>query len=129
MKNFLTKIRQVVSPVFILLFIASFVLWYIAKLNYTYTADYVAKLSIDGENVDVPCVVEGVGSNLLNHKIRIGSRLRIPLSDLEVYEDADMNGVPVSKVKKESLRKVLSVHLSDIKIVSVEDDPVIKVIK
>ena len=30
-------LRRYISPVFLALLVASFILWYIAKLNYTYT--------------------------------------------------------------------------------------------
>ena len=32
-------LRRYVSPVFLALLVASFILWYIAKLNYTYTTE------------------------------------------------------------------------------------------
>lgn len=123
MRNILLRLRRIVSPVFITLFVAAFILWYIAKLNYTYTADYVAKLNIDGHRMEVPCVVEGKGSNLLNHKFKIGKRLRIPLSELEVVRYLDGDSTVQTSVSRASLRKALSVRISDIKIISVGDIP------
>lgn len=119
MKNILLRLRRIVSPVFITLFVASFILWYIAKLNYTYTADYVAKLNIDGHRIEVPCVVEGLGSNLLNHKFKIGKRLRIPLSELKTVTTYAEDSTLVTTIDGASLRNALSVHISDIKIISV----------
>ena len=54
-------IRSYISPVFIVLFCASFILWYIIKLGNVYTTNYDLRLNIDGESLRVPCVVEGVG--------------------------------------------------------------------
>lgn len=126
MKSFLALLRRYVSPVFIVLFVASFILWYIAKLNYTYTADFNVKLNIDGERIEVPCVVEGQGTNLMNHKLKIGSRLRIPLSELSYSEDTDDDGTENVVIEPRSLRNAVSVRMSDIKIISLGDVPVIR---
>lgn len=124
-KAFLRGLKRTVSPVFIALFVASFVLWYIAKLNYTYTADYVVKLNVDGYRLEVPCVVEGVGSNLMNHKIKIGKRFRIPMSELEhrdVYTEDSVRMIAIDPV---SMRNALAVRISDIKIISLGEIPAI----
>ncbi|MBP3482146.1 MAG: hypothetical protein J6K28_01995 [Alistipes sp.] len=126
MKTFFAWLRRYISPVFIALFVASFILWYIAKLNYTYTADYDVKLNIDGNRIEVPCVIEGQGTNLLNHKLKIGSRLRIPLSELVYSYDADEDGNEIIIIEQRSLKNAVSVRMSDIKIVSLGDVPVIR---
>ncbi len=126
MKTFFAWLRRYISPVFIALFVASFILWYIAKLNYTYTADYDVKLNIDGNRIEVPCVIEGQGTNLLNHKLKIGSRLRIPLSELVYSYDADEDGNEIIIIEQRSLKNAVSVRMSDIKIISLGDVPVIR---
>ena len=42
-------LRRYVSPVFLALLVASFILWYIAKLNYTYTTEQPFTVNVDGE--------------------------------------------------------------------------------
>ena len=126
MKTILALLRRYISPVFIVLFVASFILWYIAKLNYTYTADFDVKLNIDGNRIEVPCVVEGQGTNLLNHKLKIGSRLRIPLSELSYSVDVDEDGAETLVIEPRSLKNSVSVRMSDIKIISLGDVPVIR---
>ena len=64
MENLLKRMHRYVSPVFLALLVASFILWYIAKLSYTYTAEQTVKVSVDGQPFEVTCVVEGVGTNL-----------------------------------------------------------------
>ena len=54
-----------ISPTFVILLCASFILWYILKLQYTYTTDYSVVVNINGDRLRVPCVVEGKGTNLL----------------------------------------------------------------
>ena len=125
MKKLFMLLKRSVSPVFITLFVASFILWYIAKLNYTYTADYVAKLNIDGHRIEVPCVVEGSGTNLLNYKFKLGKRLRIPLSELETVSVYDADSVLREVVSKRSLRNAISVRMSDVKIVGLGEIPML----
>ena len=126
METFLRLLHRYVSPIFLVMLVASFILWYIAKLNYTYTADYDVKLNIDGNRIEVPCVIEGQGTNLLNHKLKIGSRLRIPLSELVYSYDADEDGNEIIIIEQRSLKNAVSVRMSDIKIVSLGDVPVIR---
>ena len=45
-------LRRYVSPVFLALLVASFILWYIAKLNYTYTTEQPFTVNVDGERVE-----------------------------------------------------------------------------
>ena len=81
-KRFFCKLKSYISPVFIMLFVASFTLWYIAKLNYNYTTELDVKIRIGSNRFSVPCVVEGKGTNLFGYVIST-SRLNIPLSELE----------------------------------------------
>ena len=39
--------HRYVSPVFLALLVASFILWYIAKLSYTYTTEQTVRVSVD----------------------------------------------------------------------------------
>lgn len=119
--------KRYISPVFVIMFFASFVLWYIAKLSYTYTTDYVAKLNIDGTRIDVACTIEGIGTNLLNHQIKFGSRMGLKLSELKYSIEYDTDSVRVIKLDPESLQNAISVKMSDIRVLSVKDIPVFPV--
>ena len=46
--------HRYVSPVFLALLVASFILWYIAKLSYTYTTEQTVRVSVDGQPFEVP---------------------------------------------------------------------------
>ncbi|MBQ5853306.1 MAG: hypothetical protein IIW53_04355, partial [Rikenellaceae bacterium] len=54
-----TFLRNSVSPVFVLLLFASFVLWYITKLDYNYTTDIPVRVNLDGYKFKVECTAEG----------------------------------------------------------------------
>ena len=113
-----------VSSVFIVMLVASFVLWYLSKLNYTYTTEHDVLVNVDGESVDVRCVIEGLGTNLLGYKINRRTQLRVPLSELKYRrvrnEDDEQGGYHV-EIDKQSLQDAIATRCSDIKIVSIKD--------
>lgn len=134
-KRFFSAIKQYVSPVFIMLLVASFTLWYIAKLNYNYTTELDVKVKIGNQKFEVPCVVEGKGTNLFGYVIST-SRLNIPLEELEytVICEVTQLGDDTSNHEKlhlqsESLKNAISIRLSDINIRSVVSIPDIEVPK
>ena len=132
LKTWAQKLRKYISPVFLALLAVSFTLWYISKLNYTYTTDFNIKVKVDGQRIVVPCVVEGKGTNLFGYGFYTSRRVNIPLSELnhEVVEVPVVNeqGV-VDTLAKEykvrisplSMQDAISVRFSDLKIVSVGD--------
>lgn len=129
LKLFRRWLQRYVSPVFISLFCASFILWYILKLGYVYTTDYSVGVNVDGQTMRVPCVVEGVGTNLFGYRVYMHRELKIPLTDLKykVEELADeQTGVPLGRfyiIDPQSMQSAISVRFSDIKVISIGDIP------
>lgn len=122
------RLRRAVSPVFIGLLCASFILWYILKLQYTYTTNFSVLVNIDGERMRIPCVVEGKGVNLLGYRVYDRKELKIPLQDLKytVVNDMDDNGLLLGswyQIDPQSIQSAISVRFSDIKVISVGDIP------
>ncbi|MBQ7856272.1 MAG: hypothetical protein IJ348_04060 [Alistipes sp.] len=134
-KRWFGWLRHYVSPVFVVLLVSAFVLWYIAKLGYTYTTDLNVKIKVSGsesERFEVPCVVEGKGTNLFGYVISAARRVNIPLGELvgeELPRDGadSLEGVRRMRIGETSLQNAISVRLSDIKIISVGDYPEIKI--
>ena len=127
LKMFRRWMHKYISPVFISLFCASFILWYILKLGNVYTTDYDVLVNIDGETMRVPCVVEGVGTNLFGYRVYMHKELKIPLADLkykvEKMEDEE-TGEPLGKfyvIDPHSMQNAISVRFSDIKVISIGD--------
>ena len=108
-------LRKYISPVFVAMLVASFVLWYIAKLNYTYTTDKTVQVNVDGE---------GLGTNLFSRMVYMRNSLRIPLSELDYAPSPDEEGYIV--IDPQSLQNAISVHYSDVKVVAVRNIPPIK---
>ncbi len=125
MNKFLEWSKRSISPAFIAMFVAAFIMWYITKLSYTYTTDYNVRLNIDGEKIEVPCVIEGKGTNLFNYKFQLSKRLRIPLDELTYKAVPDDFGGTFLQIDPKSLQNAISVRVSDIKIVSLGEIPML----
>ena len=132
LKAWAQKLRNYISPVFLALLAVSFTLWYISKLNYTYTTDFNIKVKVEGQRIVVPCVVEGKGTNLFGYGFYTSRRVNIPLSELnhEVVEVPVINEQGVIdtlakaykvRISPLSMQDAISVRFSDLKIVSVGD--------
>lgn len=126
MENFLRRWRHYVSPVFLMLLVASFILWYIAKLGYTYTTEQELRVNVDGEVFHVSCVVEGLGTNLFGYKVYAKKTLRIPLSELQYELLGSGDGTERIAIDPHSLQHAISVRISDIKVVSIGNIPEIE---
>lgn len=135
LKAGLQRLRNYVSPAFLALLAVSFTLWYISKLNYTYTTDFNIKVKVDDERVVVPCVVEGKGTNLLGYGFYTSRKVNIPLSELD-YEIVSLpvetdEELPDSirlverkvRISPLSMQDAISIRFSDLKIVSVGSFP------
>ncbi|MEG0808041.1 MAG: hypothetical protein RR410_06785 [Alistipes sp.] len=119
MDNLLKWFRHYVSPVFLALLVAAFILWYIAKLSYTYTTEQVAHVDVDGQQFEVTCVVEGVGTNLFGYRVYTNKLLRIPLSELKYKRSYEEGHEGKLILDPKSLQSAISVRFSDIKMISI----------
>ncbi|MFI3303001.1 MAG: hypothetical protein SNH35_08465 [Rikenellaceae bacterium] len=111
------KLRRVVSPMFLAMLVASFVLWYIAKLSYTYTTELNVRVEVEAQTINTKCVIEGVGTNLFGYKIKGGQKLKVPLSELR-YEVNQADSIIT--INENSLSGAISVRFSDIKVISID---------
>lgn len=138
MGNVLNRLKSVwrgivnyVSPTFIILLCASFILWYILKLQYTYTTNYSVPVNINGDRLRVPCVVEGKGTILFGYRVYMHREIQIPLSDLKytltqmIEPESGEVRDDVLLIDPQSIHNAISVRVSDIKIVSVGDVPLL----
>lgn len=119
MEKILKWMHRYVSPVFLALLVASFILWYIAKLSYTYTTEQNVKVNVDGQPFEVACVVEGVGTNLFGYRVYMNKTLRIPLSELKYKRSHEEGHDGKLVIDPQSLQSAISVRISDIKIISI----------
>lgn len=123
MEKFALWLRRYVSPVFLALFVAAFVLWYIAKLSYTYSTRHDVRVDVDGVPFEVTCVVQGVGTNLFGYKVYMNKTLRIPLSGLKYRASTEEGHEGKIVIDSKSLLSAIAVQLSDIKVLSIDGVP------
>ena len=121
--SLLKWMHRYVSPVFLALLMASFILWYIAKLSYIYSTEQMVRVDGDGQVFDVTCTVEGVGTNLFGYQVYMNKTLRIPLSALKYKRSREEGHEGRIIIDPQSLQNAISVHYSDVKVVAVRNIP------
>lgn len=119
METFLRLLHRYVSPVFLVMLVASFILWYIAKLSYTYTTEYTVSINTDGEKYKVACIFEGVGTNLISYHTSLGKSVKIPLSELKYKKSREEGHEGMLVIDPQSLQHAIAVRFSDVKVSSI----------
>ncbi|WP_296004913.1 hypothetical protein [uncultured Alistipes sp.] len=123
MESLLEWMRRYISPVFLALLVASFILWYIAKLSYTYSTRQHVKVEVDGVPFEVTCVVQGIGTNLFGYRVYMNKTLRIPLASLQYKVSPEEGHEDKIILDSKSLQSAIAVRLSDIKVLSIDGVP------
>lgn len=124
LRTFAVWLRRYISPVFVTMFFAAFVLWYITKLGYDYTTNYQIAVTVEGETFDVDCKIHGKGIDLFN--VKVLSRkpsLSIPLAELR-YEQVEWGMI---RIDPESLQRAVASRIGDIDLISVGAVPTIDI--
>ena len=120
MDKFMQWMHRYVQPVFLAMFVAAVIFWYIAKLSYTYSTRQDVMVDVDGVLFEVTCVVEGVGTNLFGYKVYSNKTLRIPLSSLRYRPSREEGHEGRIILDSKSLQSAIAVQLSDIKVLSID---------
>ena len=127
-KSFFSLLRGSVSPVYVALLFAAFVLWYITKLGGTYTTEHNVVVVIDEKEYDVHCTIRGKGTNLIGYTLS-ASRSRFSVTPAELSFDkevTDSTGRTYRHITNTSLQQALASRMSDIDVVAVGAMPVIE---
>lgn len=120
-----TFLRNSVSPVFVLLLFASFVLWYITKLDYNYTTNIPVRVNLDGYKFKVECTAEGRGSELVAHRFNMVDKTRLTFTRVL---HAPMAGDSCEIVlSPSSLMNAIATTYPDIRIISIGIIPNIRI--
>jgi len=123
MNKYAKWLHRYIRPVYLAMFVAAFIFWYIAKLNYTYSTRQDVKVEVDGVPFEVTCVVEGAGTNLFGYRVYMNKTLRIPLSSLKYRNSHEEGHEGKIILDPQSLLNAIAVQLSDIKVLSVDGVP------
>lgn len=126
-KVFFSWLRNAISPVYVSMVIAAFVLWFITKLGGTYTTDHEVTVVIDNVEYNVSCTIRGKGTDLVHYTLSSErSSFDIPISDLTQDKPMnDNNGNTVIHITAESMKLALAQRMNSIEVVSVGSVPVI----
>lgn len=129
LKNLFQWLRKWVSPVYIAMLFAAFVLWYITKLGDSYTTDHEVTVVIDGTEYNVDCTIRGKGTDLIHYTISSSrSRFTIPMNDLTLDNPMeDESGVSYAHVTAESMKLALASRMDNIDVISVGKMPKVHV--
>lgn len=114
------------TPIFLLFLLLASVLWYVAKLSYTYMTDIPVEVSIEDNRFRVYCRVEGTGYKLFAHRYIFNDEIRLSLDEIEYDKSvSDKNSYVIDAF---SLQNAISQQKEDIRIISIGDIPEITII-
>ncbi|MCC8088375.1 MAG: hypothetical protein LIO79_03800 [Rikenellaceae bacterium] len=126
-KFFIRVLKRSLDPVFIVIVILSFGLWYFNKLNNNYDTNVIipvkienninSSIGIHADTYEVECRVNGQGYRLLRYKLRPETNTEyIDISRLEI---TPIENSVESEIKASSLFTALSAQITDVNLISI----------
>ena len=121
----LKNVRNYISPVYLTMLFAAFVLWYITKLGEVYTTEHQIVVVVDDQQLDVACTIRGKGTNLIGYTIFSKEDVfEIPSTELTFdMESLAEDGTPMHHIATTSLQQAIAVRMSGVEVVSVGSIP------
>ena len=121
----LKNVRNYISPVYLTMLFAAFVLWYITKLGEVYTTEHQIVVVVDDQQLDVACTIRGKGTNLIGYTIFSQEDVfEIPSTELTFdMESLAEDGTPMHHIATTSLQQAIAVRMSGVEVVSVGSIP------
>lgn len=131
MSKFVDGFKRVVSyisPIYVAMFFAAFVLWYITKLGEVYTTDHHIVVVVDGEQLEVGCTIRGKGTNLIGYTLFSKKEVfDIPSTELTFdMESIAEDGTPMHHIATTSLQQAIAARMSGVEVISVGSIPPIR---
>jgi hypothetical protein len=122
--KFLALLRRYISPGYIMMLVAAFVLWYATKLGETYTTDHKVTVYVDGTSYEVDCTIRGKGTDLIGYTMS-SSRSSFTISPSELTFDNEFlnDGTVRRHINPVSLQQALASRMSDVEVVAVGSIP------
>ena len=126
-KSFIRRIISYITPGYVAMVVAAFVLWYITKLGETYTTEHCVVVVIDGKEYEVGCSVRGKGTNLISYTwANKNSNFVVPAEELSFDKEVtDDDGKTYRHVTNVSLQQVLNARMNDVDVIAVGAVPMI----
>ena len=126
-KTFFKWVGSCISPVYIMMLVAAFVLWFITKLGDTYVTDHNVIVVIDDVEYAVACKIHGKGTDLIHYTLSTKrSSFVIPITELTQDKPiVDNEGNCYVHITAESLKYALAERMHNVDVVAVGSVPVI----
>lgn len=113
------------SPAFLVMLALSALMWYLSKLDDTYTAEVPVVVRYDGENYRVMCMAEGTGRQIVGHRLFASRALQLDISEVELIPVEGKDGF--YSIEQESLHSLISVNNSELRIISIGNSPELRI--
>lgn len=117
------KVKQRITPAFLVMVVLSLIFWYTGKLQYTYTTELPVTVVIEGERVRATCLVEGTGHNILSARYFKRKTIKLRRTDVELLPVEGASDT--YEISPASLQNIISVRNSSLKVLSVSNVPFI----
>lgn len=114
-------IREALSPTFLVILLASALLWYASRLSDEYTTDMQIGIRIDGQKYRITATVSGRGSAILAQKLSLKRKLSFALDELSSRPSRETAGALT--ITPASLTRVINAKISDLTIMEVVEAP------
>lgn len=128
-KKFFNWVLSAISPIYVTMLVAAFVLWYITKLGETYTTEHTVVVASLGTEFEVDCTIRGKGTNLIAYTF-LGRSSRFEVKDTELMFDSetiDEEGVMYRHIATSSLQQAIAARMGDIDLIAVGQVPPLKI--
>ena len=126
-KSLIRRIVGYITPGYVAMVIAAFVLWYITKLGENYTTEHNVVVVIDGKEYEVGCTVRGKGTNLISYNFtHKNGRFEVPSAELSFDKEVTGDdGNTYRHVTNVSLQQALNARMNDVDVLAVTGVPMI----
>lgn len=126
-KSIIRRIRAYITPGYVAMLVAAFILWYITKLGENYTTDHEVVVEIEGKVYDVDCTIRGKGTNLISYTLSSRrNKFVVPSAELSFDKEVtDDRGLTYRHVTNVSLQQALNARMNDIDVIAVGAVPMI----
>lgn len=118
-------LRRYISPAYIMMLVAAFVLWYATKLGDNYTTDHEVTVVVDGVPHTIDCTIRGKGIDLIGYTMS-SRRSSFYISSSELTYENEIRageGVVLRHLSTVSLQQALAARMSDIEVIAVGSIP------
>lgn len=124
---FFKRIMSYITPGYVAMVVAAFILWYITKLGENYTTDHEVVVEIEGKEYDVDCTIRGKGTNLISYTLSSRrNNFVVPAAELSFDKEVtDDNGRNYRHVTSVSLQQALNARMNDVDVIAVGAVPMI----